>query len=201
MCMPTHAPGLHCTHMSAASGHWFKPLCLCCWCRPPSLLQVTVISRPPTQQAVIVASDGLWDVIDLQKAARLTETGLQHLPDDEHSIVVAPSVRASEALMQAALAAGTQDNITVAVVDLQAGRPRSHGAPQGSSSAAQLAFAPRLAAAAAAAAGLAPGDALTMDHMRQVQREHQRQEQDQSALAKQRLSQWLDEAAEHTGMS
>jgi hypothetical protein len=157
-------------------------------------LQITVIPRTSSQQVLIVASDGLWDVIDVLTAAMVTETGLHHLPDDEHDIPVAPSVRASEALMQAALQAGTQDNITVAVVDLQVDRPGIQRARRGAP------FAPGTAAARGAAE-VQQGETLTMSRMRQVHQQEQHQQQDQAALAAQRLSQWLDEAAQHHGMS
>jgi hypothetical protein len=45
------------------------------------------------------------------------------------------------------------------------------------------------------------GETLTMSRMRQVHQQEQHQQQDQAALAAQRLSQWLDEAAQHHGMS
>ncbi len=61
----------------------------------------------PNNHFLIVASDGLWDVIDNEKAIAMVNTELQ---------AKKPLNNIAQMLQEAALAEGSQDNITVCVV-------------------------------------------------------------------------------------
>lgn len=86
------------------------------WLRPVGVIaepEVAVHALGPDDLALVAATDGLWDVLGGDEAARLVR--------------VARTARdAAEALVEAALLAGARDNVTAVVVRL----PRGHaGSP------------------------------------------------------------------------
>jgi protein phosphatase 2C len=86
---------------------------------------VKCIERMPGDECLILASDGLWDVIDNDLAcevARKCLTSLRKkyksrpsLPGEDHAAGTAAAL-----LVKLAYARGSKDNISVVVVDLKA---------------------------------------------------------------------------------
>jgi protein phosphatase 2C len=107
--------------------------------------QVTMLDRSTADQLMILATDGLWDVIDNTEAAQIVLTTL-----DASSAAAARAARAggaagaggaaaearaaarraARALVRAALARGTRDNVSVLVIDLR-GSVAPHATPGG----------------------------------------------------------------------
>ena len=71
----------------------------------------------PRDRFVILASDGLWDVVDDAQAVKIASQAAQHATGSPSEAAVASKV-AAECLMQRAVELGSQDNITVLVVML-----------------------------------------------------------------------------------
>ncbi|KAI5561868.1 hypothetical protein BDE02_15G016100 [Populus trichocarpa] len=86
---------------------------------------VTVIERTEDDEFLILASDGLWDVIANEFACRVTKrclSGRMRRRRGSREGVVSESCRAAEAaavLTELAMARGSKDNITVIVVELK----------------------------------------------------------------------------------
>jgi protein phosphatase 2C len=83
-----------------------------------------VIERTEDDEFLILASDGLWDVIANEFACRVTKRCLSGRMRRRGSRegVVSESCRAAEAaavLTELAMARGSKDNITVIVVELK----------------------------------------------------------------------------------
>ncbi|GMH33993.1 hypothetical protein BSKO_01827 [Bryopsis sp. KO-2023] len=79
--------------------------------------EVTIIERSPKDEFVILASDGLWDVISDMEACALAKRCFDRAQERGASKDTAARVAAS-VLMRAALDKGSNDNVTVVVVDL-----------------------------------------------------------------------------------
>lgn len=84
---------------------------------------VTFTRRSEEDDFVIVASDGMWDVIPTEMAGRVASQCLKEppsrLPDHD---VPCRSTAAAALLTRLALARSSIDNISVIVVDLKGGR-------------------------------------------------------------------------------
>uniref|UniRef100_A0A383W249 protein-serine/threonine phosphatase n=1 Tax=Tetradesmus obliquus TaxID=3088 RepID=A0A383W249_TETOB len=80
--------------------------------------EVLMVERSREDEVLVMASDGLWDVIGNQEAADMAVHSLQAAEASGHSGVAAAK-RAATSLTKAALERGTRDNVTVLVVDLR----------------------------------------------------------------------------------
>jgi serine/threonine protein phosphatase PrpC len=85
------------------------------WFRPVGIMaepEVTTVRVPPDSVSVLAACDGVWDVLEPHEAGRIVRS--------------APTPQAAaQALIDAALIAGSQDNLTALVLGLQGWtRPR-----------------------------------------------------------------------------
>lgn len=80
--------------------------------------EITIIERENDDQFVILASDGLWDVVSDTEACELTTRCFKRAQERNASKGAAAQVAAS-VLMRVALDKGSSDNITVVVVDLR----------------------------------------------------------------------------------
>lgn len=80
--------------------------------------EVTIISRRPEDQLLILASDGLWDVVNNQEACTLAMRCMQKARDKGACETNAARLTAT-VLARAAIDRGSRDNITVVVVDLR----------------------------------------------------------------------------------
>ncbi|KAK9918687.1 hypothetical protein WJX75_005997 [Coccomyxa subellipsoidea] len=108
--------------------------------------EVTILGRRPDDEILLLASDGLWDVLSNQEACTLAKRCLRRARQRGASRQSAARIAAT-VLTRAAVDRGSRDNVTVVVVDL--------AVP--SSEADTLARAPSAAAADDAADdGLAP---------------------------------------------
>jgi serine/threonine protein phosphatase PrpC len=91
------------------------------WFRPVGVIgepEVAHHAVDPGDLAVVAATDGLWDVLGPEDAARIVRASL-----------TAPA--AARALVDTALAAGTSDNVTAVVVRLADLRPDDAAPPPG----------------------------------------------------------------------
>jgi serine/threonine protein phosphatase PrpC len=70
--------------------------------------EVTRTQLTPDLRFLILATDGLWDVLTDQAAVDVAQGAREGLPGDE--------VKMAEALVQAALLRGSMDNVTAAVM-------------------------------------------------------------------------------------
>ncbi len=77
-----------------------------------------MIERSLDDELVVLASDGLWDVLSNQE---VTDIALRCLDNADESGVqgVAAAKKAAASLAKAALDRGTRDNVTVLVIDLR----------------------------------------------------------------------------------
>ena len=80
-------------------------------------LQVTIIGRSDEDELLLLASDGLWDVLTNQEAVNLAQRCLRRARQRGASRQAAARVAAS-VLTRAAVDQGSSDNVTVVVVDL-----------------------------------------------------------------------------------
>ena len=87
-----------------------KPGALC-------VLQVTIIGRSEEDEILLLASDGLWDVLTNQEAVNLAQRCLRRAQERGASRQAATRVAAS-VLTRAAVDQGSSDNVTVVVIDL-----------------------------------------------------------------------------------
>lgn len=82
--------------------------------------EVTIHDRSDEDECLILASDGLWDVLSNEfvcEVARKCLSGLTHRSHSGRN--ESPSATAAALLTKLAIARGSQDNITVVVVDLK----------------------------------------------------------------------------------
>eukprot|EP00887_Chlorella_sp_A99_P007208 scaffold2.g7208.t1 len=79
--------------------------------------EVTVISRHTGDELLVMASDGLWDVMTNQEACTLAKKCLQRARQRGSSRQSAARVAAT-VLTRAAVDRGSRDNVTVVIVDL-----------------------------------------------------------------------------------
>lgn len=82
-----------------------------------SLLQVTIVARRPEDELLLLASDGLWDVLSNQEAISLAKRCLRRARQRGASRQSAARIAAT-VLTRAAVDRGSRDNVTVVVVDL-----------------------------------------------------------------------------------
>ncbi|KAF6266280.1 phosphatase 2C-like domain-containing protein [Scenedesmus sp. NREL 46B-D3] len=80
--------------------------------------EVLMVERTRDDEVLVMASDGLWDVIGNQEAAEMAVHSLQAAEAAGH-VGVAAAKRAATSLTKAALERGTRDNVTVLVIDLR----------------------------------------------------------------------------------
>ncbi|OEL35588.1 putative protein phosphatase 2C 50 [Dichanthelium oligosanthes] len=91
--------------------------------------EVTVIPRAKDDDCLILASDGLWDVVSNEEACKVARRQIQlwhknngvtaSLCDEGDESTDPAAQSAADYLMRLALKKGTEDNITVIVVDLK----------------------------------------------------------------------------------
>ncbi|CAL4894613.1 unnamed protein product [Urochloa decumbens] len=91
--------------------------------------EVTVIPRAKDDDCLILASDGLWDVVSNEEACKVARRQIQlwhknngataSLCDEGDESADPAAQSAADYLMRLALKKGTEDNITVIVVDLK----------------------------------------------------------------------------------
>lgn len=86
-----------------------------------------MLERSPDDECLILASDGLWDVLSNQEAADMALHTL-HQAEASGLVGVAAARKAASALTKAALERGTRDNVTVLVVDMRHERAAGAGA-------------------------------------------------------------------------
>lgn len=79
--------------------------------------EVTVVNRHPLDELLVMASDGLWDVISNQEACTLAKKCLLRARQKGSSRENAARVAAT-VLTRAAVDRGSRDNVTVLVIDL-----------------------------------------------------------------------------------
>ncbi|URD85249.1 phosphatase 2C [Musa troglodytarum] len=82
--------------------------------------ELTVTGRTEKDEFLILASDGLWDVISSEMACRVIGKCLEVLASDGHPCGVANSAakEAAAVLVRLAISRGSVDNISVVVVKL-----------------------------------------------------------------------------------
>ena len=79
--------------------------------------QVTIIGRSEEDELLLLASDGLWDVLTNQEAVNLAQRCLRRARERGASRQAATRVAAA-VLTRAAIDEGSSDNVTVVVIDL-----------------------------------------------------------------------------------
>lgn len=93
--------------------------------------EVMFIPRTKEDDCLILASDGLWDVMSNEEVCEMArkrillwhkKNGSLALPVDRGSTIDLAAQAAAECLSNRALQKGSKDNITVIVVDLKAQR-------------------------------------------------------------------------------
>ena len=85
------------------------------------------ISREKDDECLVIASDGLWDVMTNQEVCDTARRRIllwhnKNLPSERGSGVDPAAQAAAQYLSKLALQKGSKDNITVVVVDLKPGR-------------------------------------------------------------------------------
>ena len=104
-------------------------LSCCCCSKPvtstsapktPPVLQITILSRRPEDELLLLASDGLWDVLTNQEACSLAKRCLRRARQRGATRHSAARIAAT-VLTRAAVDRGSRDNVTVVVVDLSSG--------------------------------------------------------------------------------
>jgi protein phosphatase 2C len=78
---------------------------------------VTILGRRPDDELLLLASDGLWDVLSNQEACTLAKRCLRRARQRGASRQSAARIAAT-VLTRAAVDRGSRDNVTVVVVDL-----------------------------------------------------------------------------------
>jgi protein phosphatase 1L len=84
----------------------------------------------PQDAALVLACDGLWDVLSNEQVAEVVLAAMHPLPggvEEPHT----PAQRASAALVRHAIMSGSMDNVTAIVVDLRQGGAGGGGALAG----------------------------------------------------------------------
>ncbi|XP_023735801.1 probable protein phosphatase 2C 6 [Lactuca sativa] len=93
--------------------------------------EVTFIPRAKEDECLILASDGLWDVMSNEEACEIArkrilvwhkKNGATSLPPERGGGIDPAAQAAAESLSNRALQKGSKDNITVIVIDLKAQR-------------------------------------------------------------------------------
>ncbi|KAK9822800.1 hypothetical protein WJX74_011082 [Apatococcus lobatus] len=79
--------------------------------------EVTIVARRPEDELLLLASDGLWDVLSNQEAISLAKRCLRRARQRGASRQSAARIAAT-VLTRAAVDRGSRDNVTVVVVDL-----------------------------------------------------------------------------------
>ncbi|KAL4855612.1 putative protein phosphatase 2C 8 [Chlorella vulgaris] len=79
--------------------------------------EVTIIARHPSDEVLVMASDGLWDVMNNQEAVTLAKKCLGRARSRGSTRQSAARVAAT-VLTRAAVDRGSRDNVTVVIVDL-----------------------------------------------------------------------------------
>ena len=79
--------------------------------------EVTIVNRHPADEILIMASDGLWDVMSNQEACNVAKKCLLRAQQRGSSRQSAARVAAT-VLTRAAVDRGSRDNVTVVIVDL-----------------------------------------------------------------------------------
>jgi len=97
--------------------------------------EVCMLDRSPDDEVLILASDGLWDVLSNQEAADMALHTL-HATEASGVVGVAAARKAASALTKAALERGTRDNVTCLVVDMRHERAAGAAAAPSTSTAA-----------------------------------------------------------------
>lgn len=82
--------------------------------------EITIINRTQYDEFVVLASDGLWDALSDEEVCDLAQRCFRRAKERGAAPETAARVAAS-VLMKAALDRGSNDNITVVVVDLHSG--------------------------------------------------------------------------------
>lgn len=78
---------------------------------------MTILGRRPDDELLLLASDGLWDVLSNQEACTLAKRCLRRARQRGASRQSAARIAAT-VLTRAAVDRGSRDNVTVVVVDL-----------------------------------------------------------------------------------
>ena len=94
--------------------HYLKPYVI-------SEPEVTVWDRTESDSFLIIASDGLWDVVSNELACELVRRCLEGQSKTRFSDGMrgSPTAEAAALLAELAMARGSKDNISVVVVDLK----------------------------------------------------------------------------------
>mmetsp|Transcript_4744 Transcript_4744/g.8229 ORF Transcript_4744/g.8229 Transcript_4744/m.8229 type:complete len:724 (-) Transcript_4744:1111-3282(-) len=88
--------------------------------------EISVLARVPEDDFLLLASDGLWDVMSNQEAIALALRCMQRAWERGGSRKAAVRVAAT-VLTRAAIDRGSKDNVTVVIIDLKASRPECSG--------------------------------------------------------------------------
>ena len=83
-------------------------------------VQITILARKPDDELLLLASDGLWDVLTNQEACSLAKRCLRRARQRGATRQSAARIAAT-VLTRAAVDRGSRDNVTVVVVDLMSG--------------------------------------------------------------------------------
>ena len=83
-------------------------------------LQITILARKRDDELLLLASDGLWDVLTNQEACSLAKRCLRRARQRGATRQSAARIAAT-VLTRAAVDRGSRDNVTVVVVDLMSG--------------------------------------------------------------------------------
>lgn len=100
-------------------------------------LQVTILGRRPDDEILLLASDGLWDVLSNQEACTLAKRCLRRARQRGASRQSAARIAAT-VLTRAAVDRGSRDNVTVVVVDLASASAEAHALARAPSAAAAV---------------------------------------------------------------
>ena len=101
------------------------------------MLQVTILGRRPDDEILLLASDGLWDVLSNQEACTLAKRCLRRARQRGASRQSAARIAAT-VLTRAAVDRGSRDNVTVVVVDLASASAEAHALARAPSAAAAV---------------------------------------------------------------
>ncbi|KAL0035686.1 hypothetical protein WJX79_008706 [Trebouxia sp. C0005] len=82
--------------------------------------EITILARKPDDELLLLASDGLWDVLTNQEACSLAKRCLRRARQRGATRQSAARIAAT-VLTRAAVDRGSRDNVTVVVVDLMSG--------------------------------------------------------------------------------
>eukprot|EP00803_Ostreobium_quekettii_P007126 evm.model.scf_289.1 EVM.evm.TU.scf_289.1 scf_289:2107-7216(-) len=80
--------------------------------------EITIVGRSPGDEFLVLATDGLWDVVSDEEACSLASRCFERASKQDGPTETAARV-AARVLMKAAMDRGSRDNITVTVIDLR----------------------------------------------------------------------------------